>query len=220
MLRSFFGCCSGTRLKLCFYSCATVVFLALSTRTDVRCFAEESPEKLAADDISIGEPLQIPLHSGKESISTEKGSGTKESNFSPSEELILPKRTTTEVKDEDDTKENSPSEPVTVLSNEEAETDNNSTKKNSSKTTNGPQDSGWLGLIVDDSIITGRLVIVKVSDPSPAMQAGIQAQDVLLAIDGEPVQTADQLAAVLLRFHQTNKCGLLLGALKASTKSP
>ena len=211
MLRSFFGCCSGTRLKLCFYSCATVVFLALSTRTDVRCFAEESPEKLAADDISIGEPLQIPLHSGKESISTEKGSGTKESNSSLSDELVPPKRITTEVEDGDDTKENSPSEPVTVLSNEEAEADTNSTKKNSSKNTNGPQDSGWLGLIVDDSIITGRLVIVKVSDPSPAMQAGIQAQDVLLAIDGEPVQTADQLAAVLAAIPPDKQVRALIG---------
>ena len=211
MLKSFFGCCSGIRLKHCFFSCATAVFLALLIRSDVRSFAEESPDKLAADDISIGEPLQIPLHLGKESISAEKGSGAKESDSSPPEELIPPNRITTEVKDGDDAKEKSPPETVTVLSNEEAETGNSPAKKNSSKNTKGPQDSGWLGLIVDDSIITGRLVIVKVSDPSPAMQAGIQAQDVLLAIDGEPVQTADQLAAVLAAIPPEKQVRALIG---------
>ena len=79
------------------------------------------------------------------------------------------------------------------------------------KTKSGPQSSGWLGLTVDDSIITGRLVIVKVSDPSPAMQAGIQAQDVLLAIDGEPVQTADQLAALLAAIPPDKKVRALIG---------
>ena len=87
------------------------------------------------------------------------------------------------------------------------------------KTKIGPQSSGWLGLTVDDSIITGRLVIVKVSDPSPAMQAGIQAQDVLLAIDGEPVQTADQLAALLAAIPPDKKVRLI-GRTEGVTKSP
>ncbi len=211
MLKSFFGCCCGIRLKRCFFSYVTFVFLALPLSNHVRSFAEESPEKLVADDISIGEPLQIPLHSDKEAISAEKGSEAKESNSSPPEELIPPNRITTEIENGDDTKTKNPSEAVTVLSNEKEETENTSTKKNSSKTTKGPQDSGWLGLIVDDSIITGRLVIVKVSDPSPAMQAGIQAQDVLLAIDGEPVQTADQLAAVLAAIPPDKQVRALIG---------
>ena len=199
MLKSSFGCCSGIRLKHWFFACALSVFVALSTITDVRSFAEESPEKLGAEDISIGEPLQIPLHSEKEAIPVE------------TEELIPPKRNTTKSEDSDEKKIDKQSEVVTVLSNEEGKTDNNSTKKNLLKTKKGPQGSGWLGLIVDDSIITGRLVIVKVSDPSPAMQAGIQAQDVLLAIDGEPVQTADQLAALLAAIPPDKQVRALIG---------
>ena len=43
------------------------------------------------------------------------------------------------------------------------------------------------------------------------MQAGIQAQDVLLAIDGEPVQTADQLAALSRgdSTRQKSACALI-----------
>ena len=211
MLKAFLDFCSGISLKLWFFPCATFIFLALPTHSEVRSFAEESPEKLASDDISIGEPLQIPLHSGKEVLSAVQGSETKNSNSSRPEELIPPKRITTEVEDEKDKKKNNSSETVTVLSNREEKTGDNTTKKNSSKTKKGPQGSGWLGLIVDDSIITGRLVIVKVSDLSPAMQAGIKAQDVLLAIDGEPVQTADQLAALLAAIPPDKQVRALIG---------
>lgn len=211
MLKSFFGCCSGIRLKHWFFTCALSVFLVLPTTNDVRCFAKESPEKLGAEDISIGEPLQIPLHSEKEATPVEKGTKTEDSDPVSPEELIPPKRITTDSKDVDEKKTGKQSETVTVLSNQEGKTDDNSTKKNLLKTKKGPQGSGWLGLIVDDSIITGRLVIVKVSDPSPAMQAGIQAQDVLLAIDGEPVQTADQLAALLAAIPPDKQVRALIG---------
>tara|TARA_A200000159_G_scaffold59742_1_gene55366 strand:+ start:6613 stop:8172 length:1560 start_codon:yes stop_codon:yes gene_type:complete len=204
MLKAFLGCCR-------FFPCVTFIFLALPTHSEVRSFAEESPEKLAPDDISIGEPLQIPLHSGKEVLSAKKGSETTDSNFSPREELIPQNRITTESEDKKDKKKKNLSETVTVLSNGQEKTDDNSTKKNSSKNKKGPQGSGWLGLIVDDSIITGRLVIVKVSDLSPAMQAGIKAQDVLLAIDGEPVQTADQLAALLAAIPPDKQVRALIG---------
>ena len=207
MLKSFFGCCNGIRLKHWSSACALSVFVALLTTNDVRSFAEESSEKLGAEDISIGEPLQIPLHSEKEAIPVEKGSKTKASEPTSPEDLISPKPNTTKSEDSDEKK----SEAVTVLSDEEGKTDDNSTKKKLLKTKKGPQVSGWLGLIVDDSIITGRLVIVKVSDPSPAMQAGIEAQDVLLAIDGEPVQTADQLAALLAAIPPDKQVRALIG---------
>lgn len=71
--------------------------------------------------------------------------------------------------------------------------------------------SGWLGLTVDDSLVTGRLVIVAVASPSPAQKVGIQTQDVLLAIDGEPLQTADQLAAVLAAIPPAKQVRALLG---------
>ena len=43
------------------------------------------------------------------------------------------------------------------------------------------------------------------------MQAGIKAQDVLLAIDGEPVQTADQLAALLAAIPPDKQVRALIG---------
>ncbi len=211
MLKSFFGCCGGIRLKHWFFTCALPVFLALATTSDLRSFAKESPEKLGAEDISIGEPLQIPLHSEQEAIPVEKGSKTEDSEPVSPAELTPPKRSTTNSKDVDEKKTDKQSKTVPVLSNQDETTDDSSTKKNLLKTKKGPQGSGWLGLIVDDSIITGRLVIVKVSDPSPAMQAGIQAQDVLLAIDGEPVQTADQLAALLAAIPPDKQVRALIG---------
>lgn len=57
--------------------------------------------------------------------------------------------------------------------------------------------NGWIGLTVDDKIVTGRLVVVEVAAAGPAALAGIRLQDHLLAIDGAPLQSADQLAAAL-----------------------
>lgn len=71
--------------------------------------------------------------------------------------------------------------------------------------------SGWLGLTVDDSLVTGRLVIVEVAEPSPARSVGVRPQDVLLAIDGEPMQTADQLAAVLAAIPPDKQVRALIG---------
>lgn len=57
--------------------------------------------------------------------------------------------------------------------------------------------NGWIGLTVDDKIVTGRLVVVDVAAAGPAALAGVRLQDHLLAIDGAPLQSADQLAAAL-----------------------
>jgi len=57
--------------------------------------------------------------------------------------------------------------------------------------------NGWIGLTVDDKVVTGRLVIVDVAAGGPAAAAGITVQDHLLAINGVPLRTADQLAASL-----------------------
>lgn len=60
-----------------------------------------------------------------------------------------------------------------------------------------PAGNGWIGLTVDDKVVTGRLVVVDVAAAGPAEQAGIRLQDQLLAIDGAPLRSADQLAAAL-----------------------
>lgn len=57
--------------------------------------------------------------------------------------------------------------------------------------------SGWLGLSVDDSLVTGRLIVVEVTPEGPAAGAGIAPRDALLAINGTPLRTADELAAAL-----------------------
>ena len=57
--------------------------------------------------------------------------------------------------------------------------------------------NGWIGLTVDDKIVTGRLVVVDVAAAGPADQVGIRLQDHLLAVDGVPLRSADQLAAAL-----------------------
>ena len=57
--------------------------------------------------------------------------------------------------------------------------------------------NGWIGLTVDEKLVTGRLVVVDIAPTGPAERAGIRLQDHLLAIDGMPLRTADQLAAAL-----------------------
>ncbi len=57
--------------------------------------------------------------------------------------------------------------------------------------------NGWIGLTVDDTVVTGRLVVVDVATAGPADRAGIRRDDHLLAIDGMPLRSADQLAAAL-----------------------
>lgn len=57
--------------------------------------------------------------------------------------------------------------------------------------------TGWLGLTVDDSLVTGRLIVVDVAPQGPAASAGIAPRDALLAINGVPLHTADELAAAL-----------------------
>ena len=57
--------------------------------------------------------------------------------------------------------------------------------------------TGWLGLTVDDAIVTGRLSVVDVAGDGPAAKAGLRPQDVLLALDGRPLNNDDELAAAL-----------------------
>ncbi|NDC64184.1 MAG: PDZ domain-containing protein [Planctomycetia bacterium] len=71
--------------------------------------------------------------------------------------------------------------------------------------------NGWLGIAVDDSLVTGRLVIVDVAEGSPAGRAGIARQDQLLAIDGVPLRTADQLAAALAAIAPGRNVKLAVG---------
>ncbi len=57
--------------------------------------------------------------------------------------------------------------------------------------------TGWLGISVDDTVVTGRLVVVEVAPDGPAARAGVRPQDMLLAINGKHLQNGDELAAAL-----------------------
>lgn len=57
--------------------------------------------------------------------------------------------------------------------------------------------TGWLGITVDDSLVPGRLVVVEVAREGPAAAAGIEPQDLLLGINGSPLRTSDEMAAIL-----------------------
>lgn len=71
--------------------------------------------------------------------------------------------------------------------------------------------SGWLGIAVDDTLVTGRLVVVEVAPDGPAAKAGIRPQDMLLAMNGNPLQTADELAATLAAIAPGQRVKMLIG---------
>ena len=189
--------------------------LALFILHSMSSLAEETLSNLEAEDISIGEPLQIPLHSDNGKNSDNYNAQDPENQTTQASSQLSPPEKAATTTEKEVTKSPKESSEITNHDSEEPNSEQKAKAKQPEKKSpeikKGPQGSGWLGLIVDDSIITGRLVIVKVSDPSPAMQVGIKAQDVLLAIDGEPVQTADQLAALLAAIPPNKEVRALIG---------
>jgi S1-C subfamily serine protease len=71
--------------------------------------------------------------------------------------------------------------------------------------------TGWLGLAVDDALVTGRLVVVEVAPDGPAARAGVRPQDVLLAINGSPLKDSDELAAALAAISPGQRVRMALG---------
>lgn len=71
--------------------------------------------------------------------------------------------------------------------------------------------NGWLGMAVDDTLVTGRLVVVEVASDGPAAKAGIRPQDMLLAMNGTPLQTGDELAATLAAIAPGQQVKMVVG---------
>ena len=71
--------------------------------------------------------------------------------------------------------------------------------------------SGWLGIAADDTLVTGRLVVVEVAPDGPAAKAGIRPQDMLLAMNGTPLQTGDELAATLAAIAPGQQVKMVVG---------
>ncbi len=58
----------------------------------------------------------------------------------------------------------------------------------------------WTGLIAVDTLMHDGVPVLRVQPASPAAQAGLQAGDVITAVDGRPVkQTADLMTGVLAK---------------------
>ena len=160
---------------------------------------EPDAQNIGADEIAVGAPLQIPL-----TQTNRPTQPTTEENEAPSTTAVQPSdpATKTEVI----------APPVTGKPSEKATSkiDRSPQRASTKHAAEAPQ-PGWLGLIVDDSLVTGRLVIVEVTAPSPAHEVGIKPQDVLLAIDGQQVQSADQLAALLSAISPHESVRALVG---------
>lgn len=71
--------------------------------------------------------------------------------------------------------------------------------------------NGWLGLAVDDTVVTGRLIVVEVAPGGPADKAGVRPQDVLLAMNGNQLQNGDELAAALAAIAPGQRVKMAVG---------
>lgn len=71
--------------------------------------------------------------------------------------------------------------------------------------------TGWLGIAVDDTLVTGRLVVVEVAPEGPAAKAGVRPQDMLLAIDGHHLRSGDEMAAALAAIVPGQRVRLAVG---------
>ena len=173
-----------------------------------RATAASSAGRLSSTDIAVGEPLQIPLTSANRPTTPAAetlpaGDGDTLSPEPPPAEAAAPASLPPAT----------PAPPDVTVADDSTKNRRASPAKPTSKPT-----TGWLGLTVDDSLVTGRLVIVEVADPGPAQAVGIRPQDVLLAIDGQPIQTADQLAALLSAIPPQKAVRALIGKTDGVTE--
>ncbi len=57
--------------------------------------------------------------------------------------------------------------------------------------------NGWLGLVVAESAVPGRWMVVEVAEQGPAAGAGVLVGDEVRAINGLPLRSSDEVAQVL-----------------------
>ena len=180
----------------------------LTDAREPRATAASSVGQLSSADIAVGEPLQIPLTSANRpttasAVTPPARDGDTLPPEPPPAESAAPASLP----------------PATPTPHDETvAADGADNRRAASANPTSKPTTGWLGLTVDDSLVTGRLVIVEVADPSPAQTVGIRPQDVLLAIDGQPVQTADQLAALLSAISPQKDVRALIGKTDGVTE--
>lgn len=167
-------------------------------------------ERLTPKDIAVAEPLQVPLSANKPTAEKPVEAAAVPAAEAPAVDAPAGGAADTQAAPAAATGGGPEKRPAAAPSPPPTR---EPTPRSSPSTAAAPAKptSGWLGLIVDDSLVTGRLVVVEVGDPSPARAAGIRPRDVLLAIDGESLQTADQLAAVLAAIPPQKQVRALIG---------
>lgn len=169
-------------------ACLAALCLAGTTRADERALPRATPnapsrpgaDAFAPADISIGEPMQLPFQ-------------RKADTAAPLPKQVAPKPQQPLAEQRQAPPFASP-EPPRSFGGEVPALPQAAAAAPVAGVVAG---SGWLGLSVDDSIVTGRLVIVEVAPQGPAAVAGVVPRDTLLAINGTPLHTADELAAAL-----------------------
>ncbi len=205
-IRFSLGIISMTKLFQRPTACCRMVFAVTTWAITINWLHQvsaENPERLTPDDIVIAEPLQVPLSAAKPPVDQPVPKNGAEQT---------PKQPTPPMASAGAAKVAETDTPTPVPAEKKTSSDSPppSPPAETAAASSTPK-SGWLGLTVDDSLVTGRLVIVEVTDPSPAHSVGLRPQDVLLAIDGEPLQTADQLAAVLAAIPPQKQVQALIG---------
>lgn len=211
------------------------VLFSLFTECSAVKASESATQNIGSEDIAIGTPLQIPLTQANRPTQPpeEKASTAPTAAEDTKLDQLTPSSNQAEHEQAEDVTSPITDKPVAETATTTDERDRSPRQAAEAKNVAESPQPGWLGLIVDDSLVTGRLVIVEVNAPGPAHEVGIKPQDVLLAIDGQQLQSADQLAALLSAIPPHKSVRALIGrpdgvtevtmtAVKrpASTRSP
>lgn len=157
------------------------------------------------EDISIGEPISLPFATPLTAPAPERQPG---SGRSP-----LPTATAPSVMAAPTPAAQLPSvvAPATRAAALQPETLSQALVDTGASLDSAAAGTGWLGMAVDDTVVTGRLVVVEVAPDGPAAKAGVRPQDMLLAINGNHLQNGDELAAALAAIVPGQRVKMAVG---------
>jgi len=167
--------------------------------------AETAVPAFKPEDISIGEPISLPFATPLAAPAPERQPG---SGRSP-----LPTAAAPSVMAAPTPAAQLPSvvAPVTPAAAFQPQTLSQAPADTAASFESAAAGTGWLGMAVDDTVVTGRLVVVEVAPDGPAAKAGVRPQDMLLAINGNHLQNGDELAAALAAILPGQRVKMAVG---------